>query len=700
MINRFYRRTPYDIGLYTPPVDTVYKTVEFLQKRYDFNRALVDQLKTTYINALPQDKAKAAMIQKSWNDAIDSLVKDSGGNFANISKGLNELTSTIRSQLAPTGEAGAIVNNFNLYQDWLKRHQDRVTKGEIIGADLAQASNYFLSNFGGTNPDEAGVYAQIQLDDLSNYVPLDEMSRKIANEVKPIKGKRGTHVLKDGLFIYNSIESEGVSKERIQEAVGTTLAGDARVMSYLRDKLKYAGGDPSKVSEFLSSYAGSLGEALAYENEFTDQKLTRDPMAVARYRVQAQKKNNEELMRNFMQLQEGSLLGVPTENGKIPLANPQGVFGRDIFDIASGQPEVPILQSPYRQALKMGANMFGPLGAIVSGGLDVQAYRTPTDKKASIIEIVNDPTYRERLTNKGYNVALLTEISKDLDAQIDRKKYINDKAYQKQVDQQIMDQYDKSIIPMSSSRSWNYRIPNRKMQEQIAKSELPKLLSGQGEFYIPGEDRVVAGNNIPSDIRKLLVDDKGNYNLNMINVEQVGPQSGYPYAGYKFNIGSTEGHGKSIVIPIRNVDVQKRSQEIYNAYGPLWEGKATVGNPYVHDMGVNPKTGQREQMVAIPSIDYVYNPTEGRYVESMKLYPMTKEGTRDMTQYMPYSTAELQRNFAPTLSLSGMYGVNKADMTQDPYMNVLFGTMFSTNNEDANSAYEDEEIGLTIDNIQ
>lgn len=64
MVNRFFRRTPYDIGLYVPPVDVIKESMAMAQKQYDTNYALADAVKNNFINSLPQDRQAANELQK------------------------------------------------------------------------------------------------------------------------------------------------------------------------------------------------------------------------------------------------------------------------------------------------------------------------------------------------------------------------------------------------------------------------------------------------------------------------------------------------------------------------------------------------------------------------------------------------------------------------------------------------------------
>jgi len=62
-VNRFFRRSPYDLGLYTPPVDVIREGLAVAQKQYDTNYAMSEAIKNNYINSLPQDRQKENEIQ-------------------------------------------------------------------------------------------------------------------------------------------------------------------------------------------------------------------------------------------------------------------------------------------------------------------------------------------------------------------------------------------------------------------------------------------------------------------------------------------------------------------------------------------------------------------------------------------------------------------------------------------------------------
>ena len=114
-VNRFYRRTPYDIGLYVPPVDAVREALQYAQKQYDTNYILASQVKDHFINALPQDRQAANEIQQRWQGQVDQIVNDAGQDYSRIGRQLGKLMSDIRREYNPGGKAHAITSNFGNY---------------------------------------------------------------------------------------------------------------------------------------------------------------------------------------------------------------------------------------------------------------------------------------------------------------------------------------------------------------------------------------------------------------------------------------------------------------------------------------------------------------------------------------------------------------------------------------------------------
>lgn len=644
-INRFYRRSPYDLGLYTPPVDSIYAAMEGLQKRYDFNRALVENLKTTYINALPQDKARAAQIQQEWFTQIDKIVEGAKGDFGAVSKDLNALTSKMRKDLAPTSEAGTIINNYNSYQKWLSEHQERVKKGDVIGQDLGEASAYYMNKYKGATLDpNSGVYSGIELKDMSSYVPIDEMALKVIGALKPIKAKKGTSYLKNGNYYHDVVEVEGVSSDRIAGSLNTVLPGDQRVVSYLQDKLMYMGQDPSKAPEFLDAYSNNMGQTYAYESSSSDREMKRDPMSVAQYRARQQQKQTDQIE---------SMIRLGYSN-TVPQLNQQGKT------TATLTPETLGTTLGIYAPTQVVRDENGELGDF--GVLNFLGFGVPQQGEVPNLGIaLADPKYKERLTNAGVDVAALDFHFENMDRAglIDRNKYANDKAYQKKIDADIMETYNVSVPNLSARQTIDIEIASKDAQTAILRNEIPRLLGPAGEYYDVAQKRIIKGNDMDDDMRAAFYDEKGNLkDMSDYYVGVQGPQGGIGEAGYgqsgfkvtlpgkpqttwQWATGQRGTPGKEIIIPIREPKLKGKMDAVVNSFGPIWNQSSTVGNPHP-DLG----TPRR-----------VFGYDQGRIVDKQVL-DLPDGRTAE------YSTETMQEHLAPYFQTIFPTGATKSDQTQ------------------------------------
>lgn len=116
-INRYYQTTPYQGELYTPPLDLVGKAMEISQQRYDKNLATTELIKNNYINSLPQDRQRANALQEKYNSMVDSVVAKYHGDLSQATNDLTKLQYEIRKDFNPGGETGAIIGNYNKYQE-------------------------------------------------------------------------------------------------------------------------------------------------------------------------------------------------------------------------------------------------------------------------------------------------------------------------------------------------------------------------------------------------------------------------------------------------------------------------------------------------------------------------------------------------------------------------------------------------------
>jgi hypothetical protein len=225
-------------------------------------------------------------------------VNTAGQDYSKIGKSLGKLMSDIRKQYNPGGEAHAITSNFTNYATWLKEHQERVAKGDVLGEDLNLANNYYMSNYQGVGKIDpvTGSYNRFNPDTLSEWQDPNKIIQDVYKEFKPEKNKVGTSwVANDGTIRYQEVETEGITAQRLQPSFETALAANPKYMSYISQRAKFL-GQPDSVQPFIKGYTAQRANDLSYMNESNISKLERDPLAVARAKAAMDKENINYMM--------------------------------------------------------------------------------------------------------------------------------------------------------------------------------------------------------------------------------------------------------------------------------------------------------------------------------------------------------------------------------------------------------------------
>ncbi len=272
MVNRYFQRRPYEQGLYVPPIDAIQEALKGAQERYNQNFMIAGQLKDYYLESLPQDRKKANEIQNGIHSEVENIVKKYQGDYSQASKELMNLGFKIKSMYSPGTEAHAIYSNYSKYQDWLKRHQERVAKGEVLGADMSLANNYFMTNYTGIGSLDptTGSYNQLQLDELADYQDPDKIIRDVYASFKPEKHKIGVTRTENGFVKHDTEEIEGIMPDRLYPSFSTALATSNKYMGYMGQKAKYSGVPLDKVGAYVDAYAKQRAMDLSYVNTAKD----------------------------------------------------------------------------------------------------------------------------------------------------------------------------------------------------------------------------------------------------------------------------------------------------------------------------------------------------------------------------------------------------------------------------------------------
>lgn len=648
-INRYYNRSPYDLGLYTPPVDTMYKSLEALQKRYEQNSAMIDNLRTVYINALPQDRARATEIQNGWFKSIDEMVAKSGGDLASVTKDLNRLVSTIRKDLSPTGEAGTIAGNYAKYQDWRVRHQERIKSKDIIGSDFSQAQNYVLNKYKGVQFDnESQMWSgNLELPELASYVPIDEMAIKQINALNnaPQSWKKSRFSRSNGLLITNTDEYKGVTAERIENTLSSVLGADPRVQSYLQDRLKFAGQDPALAGTFLSNYAKILGGSFAWEHTGNDINVKNDNMAIMREKHRL----DNMLMQQYMPLTETTLTSSLNGDFK-PLTS--------VADAIMGSSKEEEALKALKGATSLAFGVVGALGGAGPVGLAAAlpelvqrpgltwAFRGDLNN-IPLAQVLKDATLRDRMKVNNVDVSALEaalEVAfKEPNA---RQMYDANPKVRQRIDKEVLDVYNRSMVNMSARKGMALSL-DPKVQDKVLDQEVRRLTSLGGQYYDPETKATYGTDNLNSEVLKVLQDPE---KRNQVQVSLVAPQPGIPVGGYKVDVPYETRFGgrqsKTIIIPTGDPRIKDVFTDVYQMFRPIWENGERRGNP---------KTGY-----GTPVREFMYDPHSGTLVDQLYLEAVVN----GKTQRRPTSTADIQLELANQLQLFMPRGQTRSDATQ------------------------------------
>jgi hypothetical protein len=260
-VNRYYRGTEYRPELYAPPVQFIGAALEQAQKQYDVNFAAAQGLKNKYIQARPQDRARANQLQQEFESRIDSVASKYNGDYSQAGKDLYKLQADMSKLYGPGGEAFAIQQNLALTQDSLKRERERLAKGEITQQQLASLNNYY-NRQGPTqlNP-ETGTYNQVNSVDLAKYYAVD---KEFDEYMKGVKPKTIERAYRTGRVINGEIESVTMKKQYIdpnEVAQGFTskLYSDAGFTNYMRQMADLNGEDVNSAMDgVISNYTNNI----------------------------------------------------------------------------------------------------------------------------------------------------------------------------------------------------------------------------------------------------------------------------------------------------------------------------------------------------------------------------------------------------------------------------------------------------------
>lgn len=263
-IGRYFQPTPYEGQLYTPPVDVIAGALEKAQKQYDTNFLLTESLRNKYVEALPQDRAKANERQKQFESQIDATVAKYNGDYGAATADLYKLTSDMRKAFSPGGEMHAIQQRYTTVAESMKAERERLAKGDVTSDMVNLLQNYYYSQPAIEKDPETGAYTPITPVALAKYVNEHELAQKAYDSI-PIRKKK-VDVYKGigptGDYMYETEEVEWKDTNEVVAAIDATLFSSDQYQGYVRQMAELSGQDPEQLVQksrdiFLSNYLPS-----------------------------------------------------------------------------------------------------------------------------------------------------------------------------------------------------------------------------------------------------------------------------------------------------------------------------------------------------------------------------------------------------------------------------------------------------------
>lgn len=612
-INRYAKRTPYDMGLYVPPIDALEKTLETAQKQYELNFTIANQLKQQFIESLPQDRAEANKIQDGWNKRIDETVKKYNGNYAAAGKDLRQLLFDMQRELSPGSKGHAIKSNFDTYKNWVLQHQELTKSGKVLGEDFNLAHNYYMKNYTGVgeiNP-ETGSYNQFNPETVSEYQDPSKLIKTSFDSFKPQKYKVARDVFKNGNKETIEQEFEGVDPNRLYAGFSTALAGDPKLVASLKQRAKWMGieNPDQAVGQMLDQYAQYQAQSLAYMNQSDIQKLERDPLMLVREKARLDKKNQEELMGQ-MRMQ----WDMTAPNSAVPELKVDENSWRAMTGPAQGN------TSNFNLWDFMAAASYGPVAANTYG--QVTNARANANTKIDLKSAINDPTFAAR---SGVIMPLAQGVYEDIE-----REYAGKSTEFKE--KKFWEQYKALHTSATAGQMQTMNVP-AKARDTMTREFLSGALSGSSAAYRPGTyGQVTTLEGLGIDIEKDIFTKDGKLKPG-IEIRAYAPAGfGFPKAG---GILTVPGKG-DIVIVDPDQERQALGDMLANITTPLFTKGNSAARPahLGYDKNNNPIVGKPQYVIEKNSYGqrqgqiFFYDAYGNRLMKDART-PLTYDDVRD-----------------------------------------------------------------------
>lgn len=337
--NRFMTRTPMQFSFYKEPLDVLSNALQIRQQTFDKNAALADQLLSTSINAMDQDRAAANTITRGYQSTIDNLAEKYQGDYSKMSRELLGLARQVRKDFTTGGEAFAYEYNKNLYDKWVDFSQKATLspRGPSVN-QVNLGANYINKQYTGAGFNKnTGTFNTIQTPQLVEYQEMSDLVDNFAKSVVPNKVASGEWEVSNGKVWYkNKVGVQEVTSDRIQAAVAQGLSGHQGWQAYSKQMEQF--GAPISPE----TYAAQINRAVntyAYRWKESDQDIQVNPFALEDYKNSAKEAGVQPMTGYYTD--QRTINGPSEEQVRMGAINLPESFDRSEFNTLSFKPAGP-----------------------------------------------------------------------------------------------------------------------------------------------------------------------------------------------------------------------------------------------------------------------------------------------------------------------------------------------------------------------
>lgn len=595
MVNRYYSQDPNRRVLFSsPPLQEFERALNKAQTQYDTNFATLESLKGKYIDALPQDRATANELSKQWDSQIETLVKDAGGDYSTLSKGILELKNNMRKELSPGGKAHAIKSNFDLYQTSLKNNRERLNKGEITQDQLRLLNQKVANEYKGVGQADplTGAYTQVEIPELAQFVDPSKDLRSLFEKAPKRKVKRIVPQSDGkGSIIYTTQETEDVDPNQLKTSGVGQLTSDPKYLNYLSQMADLQGLTGAQKLAYMQTKIDDEVSSLVpqYSGNFSNTQEQEIKLDQA-YKLRADQQHDFAMEK----LKQRNRIALEDHKDALKKMQEESPSGDNLSLLTLGQNATGQYQpvDPLKQEVDIPYT--APVGYLGQGGTSPELTAKGTRKsKVSIPEILSSPD-----KYKSVNTNLLRSIERANPSLPAATKW---------------DIYNKSLSKDNYGLGVYYdQYDTPEAMKRDADVNFAKLGTGQVSVQFIDANTGKVQDVSASKQRELYQQyyDSKNRKANVAVLGKASTQTGQVIAGSVFSIPAENGY---YVLGENNERANAYNQTTRKAaFGFIADDKE-FGDPFeVYDAS----TRTRQQLVGVKT----YEPTEAGYMQPKVRY--------------------------------------------------------------------------------